>query len=52
MGPPLAHFYGGLPDVRSLSPREIAAYLQWRYDALTARPDDGEGDEDYDAEGW
>lgn len=48
VGPPLARFYPGLPPLRDLSPREIAAYVKWRYEDLTARPgdddeDDGEG---------
>jgi hypothetical protein len=34
-----------------MTPLDIAAWLQWRHDTLTARPDDGE-DVDYDADGW
>ncbi|MDG4784434.1 hypothetical protein O7626_00540 [Micromonospora sp. WMMD1102] len=49
-GPPLAHFYPGLPDPDSLSPVDIVAYLEWRRDVLTERPDDGDAI-DFDADG-
>jgi hypothetical protein len=40
-GPPLAHFYPGLPKLESLSPVDIAAYWLWMDDAMRGRGDSG-----------
>jgi hypothetical protein len=32
-----------MPDVRTLSLIEIASYIQWRHDALTAKKGDDDG---------
>jgi hypothetical protein len=35
IGPPLARFYPGLPDIRRMSPAQIAPYIYWRWRALS-----------------
>lgn len=42
VGPQLAAFFPGLPDLRQLSPVDITAYLLWRAEALTQRNDESE----------
>lgn len=41
----MALFYPGLPNIRSLTPREIVSYLQFKHDVATGHSDD---DEDFD----
>lgn len=40
-GPPLARFFPGLPELDSLSPVDIAAYVLWMDDALSGEGSDG-----------
>lgn len=40
-----------MPELVSLSPVDIVAYLNWRHDVLTAKPDDGADAIDFDSDG-